>query len=406
MIRRPSALTVVSIVILCVAGAAFLWFRAQTPAPIRIGVLHSLTGTMAASEKPLVDAVTLAVEEINAAGGLLGKPLEIVLADGRSDWPTFAREAERLIAETEVSVLFGCWTSACRKAVLPVVERHGHLMFYPVQYEGMEQSRHLLYLGAAPNQQIVPGAHWALRQFGKRAYLVGSDYVFPRTANRILRDLIAAAEGEVVAERYVALAGTDFAAIVEDIRMRRPDVLLNTVNGDSNAALFRALAEAGLADLPVVSFSAAEPEMQAWNGTLLSQHYAVWSYFQSLPGPTNRRFVAAWRARFGADRPTSDPIESAYNAVHLWAQAVREANSSAPRRVDPALLSQSLIAPSGIVSVDSETRHVWKNVRIGHLRPDGQFDLIDVSSRPLRPAPWPLYRSRAEWRALLGAPLP
>lgn len=403
MPRRPSALTVVSFVILCLAGAAFLWLRVQTPTPIRIGVLHSLTGTMAASEKPLVDAVSLAVEEINAAGGLLGQPVEIVLADGRSDWPTFAREAERLITEAQVSALFGCWTSACRKAVLPVVEGHQHLMFYPVQYEGMEQSRHLLYTGAAPNQQIVPGAHWALQSFGKRVYLVGSDYVFPRTAHLILRDLISASDGQVVAERYVPLAGTDFATIVEDIRLHRPDVLFNTVNGDSNAALFQALANAGLADLPVLSFSVAEPEMRAWHGTRLRRHYAVWSYFQSLPEPTNRRFVAAWRARFGADRQTSDPIESTYNAVHLWAQAVREAKSSAPHRVNPALLGQSLSAPSGIVSVDSETRHVWKNVRIGHLRPDGQFDLIHVSSRPLRPAPWPHYRSRAEWTVMLGA---
>ncbi|MFZ5483528.1 MAG: urea ABC transporter substrate-binding protein [Pseudomonadota bacterium] len=406
MIRRPTVLTGVPLIVLCIAGAAFLWFRAQAPAPIRIGVLHSLTGTMAASEKPLIDAVTLAVEEINAAGGLLGHPVQMVVADGRSDWPTFAREAERLITATRVSALFGCWTSACRKAVLPVVERHQHLMFYPVQYEGMEQSRHLLYTGAAPNQQIVPGAHWALQQFGKRVYLIGSDYVFPRTAHLILRDLIAAEAGEVIAEHYVPLGSTDFAAIVEEIRSRRPDVLLNTVNGDSNAALFQALADAGLADLPVLSFSVAEPEMRAWQGTRLHRHYAVWSYFQSLPEPANQRFLAAWHARFGADRLTSDPIESTYNAVHLWAQAVRDAQSSAPHRVNPALLGQSLIAPSGIVSVDGETRHVWKNVRIGHLRPDGQFDLIHVSSRPLRPAPWPHYRSRAEWTALLGAAVP
>lgn len=378
-------------------------FRPGNAPPVRIGVVHSLTGTMAVSEMPLVAAVRLAVDEINAAGGLLGRPLEIVVADGKSDWGVFAAEAERLIVAEKVSALFACWTSACRKAVRPVVERHRHLLFYPVQYEGMEQSPNILYAGAAPNQQIVPGTRWAMQQFGARVYLVGSDYVFPRTANLIIRDLVAAAGGTVVGERYLPLGANDVAAPIADIRRLRPAVVLNTLNGDSNAALFDALVAAGLADLPLVSFSAAEPEMLAWGGQRLARHYGVWSYFQSTPGEKNRRFVAAFKAQAGTDARTSDPVEAAYAGVHLWAGAVREIGTADPARVNTAtLLRQSLAGPGGIVAVEAGTRHLWKRVRIGKVRADGQFEEVYASLNPIRPAPWPSHRSRKEWQALTG----
>jgi urea transport system substrate-binding protein len=356
---------------------------------------------MAVSERPLVDAVRLATEEINAEGGLLGRPLELVVADGKSDSSVFAKEAERLISQEKVSVLFACWTSACRKAVKPVVEHHRHLMFYPVQYEGLEGSPNILYTGSAPNQQIVPGTRWAMERFGKRVYLLGSDYVFPRTANIIIRDLVSAGDGQILAERYLPLGSTDMVNIVEDIRRKKPDVVLNTVNGDSNAALFGALVQAGLADLPLVSFSVAEPEMKAWNGGRLLRHYGVWSYFQSVPREENRQFVAAWRARFGADQATSDPIEATYVGVHLWAQAVREAGTTEAERVNPALLRQSFPGPSEVVAVDAKTRHLWKMVRVGKVRPDGQFEQVFASTRPLQPAPWPFYRSHEAWQALM-----
>jgi len=231
---------------------------------------------------------------------------------------------------------------------------------------------------------------------------VGSDYIFPRTANLIIRDLVTAAGGEVVAERYLPLGSAAAAPIVADIRQKKPDVVLNTLNGDSNAAFFAALERAGLADLPLVSFSVAEGEMRAWGGARLHRHYGVWSYFQSVPREENRRFVAAYRARFGADRVTSDPVEAAYVAVHLWAQAVQAVGSADPRRVNSAtLLRQSFDGPAEIAAVDPATRHLWKTVRVGRVRPDGQFDQVFVSSAPLRPAPWPSYRSREEWEALL-----
>lgn len=397
---RPIRFLPFALTVALAAVIAFL-LRPGAPPPVRIGVLHSLSGTMAVSERPLVDAVGLAVAEINAVGGLLGRPVEMVVADGRSDWGVFAAEAERLLVQEQVSALFACWTSACRQAVRPVVERHRHLMFYPVQYEGMEQSPNILYTGSAPNQQIIPGARWAMDQFGARVYLVGSDYVFPRTANLIIRDLIGAADGQVVGERYLPLGETAVADIVADIGAQRPDVVLNTLNGDSNAAFFAALERAGLADLPLLSFSVAEGEMLAWGGNRLTRHYGVWSYFQSLDREENHRFVAAYRARYGAERVTSDPVEAAYVGVHLWAQAVREEGSTDPRRLNAAtLLRQSVAGPSGVVAVDAATRHLWKMVRIGRVRPDGQFEQVLTSAAPLRPAPWPAYRSREAWRSL------
>lgn len=388
---------------IALASSLAWWKTSQDLPPIRIGVLHSLTGTMADSERPLADAVRLAVEEINARGGLLGRQVEMVVADGRSDPASAAVEAERLITGEKVSALFACWTSACRKAVKPVVERHDHLMFYPVQYEGLEQSPNILYTGSAPNQQIVPGVRWAMQQFGKRVYLVGSDYVFPRTANLIIRDLVGAAAGEILAERYVPLGSPDVAEVIDEIRRKKPDVVFNTLNGSSNAPFFAALEKAGLGDLPLVSFSVAEGEMQAWGGGRLTRHYGVWSYFQSVQREENRRFIAAYQARFGADRVTSDPLEAAYVGVHLWAQSVHDEKSADPRRVNAAiLLRQTFAGPSEVAAVDAATRHLWKMVRVGKVRADGQFDQVFASSAPLRPAPWPVYRSRAAWQALLN----
>jgi urea transport system substrate-binding protein len=374
----------------------------QPKTSIRIGVIHSLTGTMAMSEAPLVDAVRLAVEDINAAGGLLGRPLEMQVADSRSDPKIAAIEAERLIAEQHVAALFACWTSACRKALKPVVEKHYHLMFYPVQYEGLEQSPHIVYTGSAPNQQIVPGTYWAMKHLGKRVYLVGSDYIFPRLANRIIADLVKASGARLLAERYRPLGSADFGEIAHEIERLRPDVVINTVNGESNVHLFRALRAAGLSDQAVVSFSVAEGELHAMPEARLNAHYAVWSYFQSVEGENNRRFVAAYQKRFGADRPTSDPIEAAYVGVRLWAQAVQEAGSESPDLVNHVVLRQSIAAPSGILAVDPGTRHLWKDVKIGRANATGGFDIVYASDETLRPTPFPLYRTRRDWLKLVN----
>lgn len=371
--------------------------------PIRIGVLHSLTGTMAVSEKPLVDAVRLAAEEINASGGLLGRPVELLVADGRSDWNAFASEAERLIRDEKVSALFACWTSACRKAVKPVIEKHGHLMFYPVQYEGLEQSPNIIYTGAAPNQQIIPGAHWAFQNFGKRAYLLGSDYIFPRTAHRIIRDLAAAGNYRILAEHLLPLGAEPDAALIADIGRQHPDVIFNTLNGDSNFHFFRALRDAGLGKIPVLSFSVSEIELSAMGREIFHPaHYAAWNYFQSLPNEENKRFVATFKSRFGADRVTSDPIEAAYVGVLLWARAVREAGTDEPASVNHAIGRQSTPGPSGVMAVDAATRHLWKTFRIGHAQENGQFTQIIASTENVRPTPYPGYRGFVEWQRIIA----
>lgn len=399
MSRRLFAATVVLVLVLACLWAGWRLASADRE-PIRIGVLHSLTGPMARSEAPLVDAVRLAVDEINAGGGLLGRRVEMIVADSRSDPQVAAVEAERLIRDRKVQALFACWTSSCRQAVRLVVQMAGHLMFYPVQYEGLEQSDRIVYTGAAPNQQIVPGTRWALESLGKRIYLVGSDYVFPRTANLVIRDLVTAAAGSITGERLVPLGDADMTAVIDDLRRSRPDAVLNTLNGDSNAHFFAALKQAGLADLPVLSFSVAENELVTYGAAGLTGQYAVWSYFQSLPTDANLAFVEAFRRRFGANRVTSDPVESSYVAVRLWAGAVTEAGSAAPDDVLRTVVRQSVNAPSGIVSVDAATHHVWRAVRIGRARPDGQFDIVYALPAPVRPAPYPAYRSRGDWEAL------
>jgi urea transport system substrate-binding protein len=358
---------------------------------------------MAISETSVANATLLAIEEINARGGLLGRRVEPVLVDGRSDWPTFAREAERLVVDEKVSVIFGCWTSASRKTVRPVVERHDHLLFYPVQYEGLEQSPNIVYTGAAPNQQIIPAVKWSFDHLGKRFFLVGSDYVFPRTANAIIRDAVTALGGEIVGEEYMLLGSTDAREIVRRIGEARPDVILNTINGDSNAAFFRELRAAGVTPdrVPTLSFSLAEEELRSLGAGGMVGDYAAWNYFQSIDSPENRAFVERFRARYGADSVTSDPIEAAYFGVKLWAQAVEDAGTDATALVRENVKRQSLGAPNGIVYVDPETLHTWKPVRIGRIRADGQFEIVWTSEKPIRPVPYPIYRSRAEWNGFL-----
>ncbi len=399
--RRITVFATVLIVIVSTG----VWYatasRTRAARPIRVGVLHSLTGTMAISETSVASATQMAIEEINARGGVLGRRVEPVVVDGRSDWPTFAREAERLISGEKVSVIFGCWTSASRKTVKPVIEEHNHLLFYPVQYEGLEQSPNIVYTGAAPNQQIIPAVKWSLDNIGRRFFLVGSDYVFPRTANAIIRDQVTALGGEVVGEEYVLLGSDDVKGIVAQIARAKPSVILNTINGDSNVAFFRELRAAGITpdSIPTMSFSIAENELQSLSAKDMVGDYAAWNYFQSIDSPENRDFVRRFRARFGADRVTSDPIEAAYFGVYLWAQAVEDAGTDDVARVRENIKRQSLSAPNGIVYVDPESLHTWKVMRIGRIRADGQFDIVWSLEKPIRPVPFPIYRSRAQWGA-------
>mgnify|MGYP005839153593 CR=1 FL=1 len=370
-----------------------------TGEPIRVGILHSLTGTMSISERSVADAALLAIEELNERGGVLGRPVRFVLADGRSDPAAFAREAGRLLERERVVALFGCWTSASRRTVIPVVEQHGGLLFYPVQYEGLEQSAHVVYLGAAPNQQITPAVQWAVGNIGRRVFLVGSDYIFPRVAHAIIRDQLASLGAELAGVSYLPLGSLRADGLVQQIVESRADVVINTINGDSNVAFFRELRLAGLTPrkLPVISLSIAEPELTSLDARDVAGHFAAWTYFQSLPGEANAGFVQRFRARYGQDRVISDPMEAAYVGVKLWALAVEKAGSTDPASVRAALADVRLTGPGGWGRLDSENQHAFKRFYLGKIRHDGQFDVVYQSNAEIAPMPWPPSRPRVEW---------
>jgi urea transport system substrate-binding protein len=384
----------------------FLFIHTQTQLrqqPIKVGILHSLTGTMAISEKSVVDATLLAIAEINHQGGLLGRKIQPIVVDGASNWQTFAQKAEELIVKEKVVTVFGCWTSASRKTVIPIFHKYNHLLIYPVQYEGLESSPNVVYTGAAPNQQIIPGVKWALDNLGKKFFLVGSDYIFPRTANAIIKDQVTALQGEILGEEYILLGSKDVATVIKKIQATQPDIILNTINGDSNIYFFQALKKAGInADsIPTISFSIAEAELKNLPITDMVGNYAVWNYFQSIDQPKNHQFIQKFQRQYGKDKVTSDPIEAAYIGVHLWAQAVEDAGTDDVNVIRQKIKDQSLQAPGGIVYIDPENQHTWKTVRVGKITADGQFAIVWNSDKPIRPQPYPLSRSPAEWETFL-----
>jgi urea transport system substrate-binding protein len=363
-----------------------------------VGVLHSLTGTMSASEVPVQQATLLAIDELNARGGVLGRRVEAVVADSASDNATALREAQRLLEQERVSALFGCWTSACRRSVRPAVERAKVPYFYPLQYEGLEDSSYIVHCGATPNQQILPAVDWAMQHLGKRIFLVGSDYIFPRIANQLIRDHLEMVHGEVAGEEYLPLGTADVKEVIGKIAAAKPQVILNTINGGTNVAFFHELRAAGIASsqAPAVSFSIAEAELQAAGARDFAGDYAAWSYFESLPGEANRAFVERYQRRFGVGQVTDDPMEAAYVAVHLWAQAVEAAGTDESEPVMAAVRSQAFAAPEGTVYVDPRTLHLWKTPRLGQIQADGQFTVV-WSDRQTPAAPFPIGRSKLGW---------
>ena len=336
---------------------------------------------------------------------MLGRPIEAIVADGRSDWPTFAREAERLIVAEKVSAVFGGWTSASRKTMRPVFERHDHLLFYPVQYEGLEQSLNIVYTGAAPNQQILPAVKWCTGYLGAHSFfLVGSDYVFPRSANAIIRDALATQKAKVVGEEYLLLGATDARAVVAKIKATAPDVILNTINGDSNVAFFRVLREAGISpkQIPTVSFSIGEDELRQITGISLAGDYLAWNYFESIDRPENAAFVERFHKKYGSHRVTTDPMEAGYFGVHLWALAVAKAGGDDPRNVRQAIHGLSYAAPGALVKVDPSNQHTWKTFRLGRVTESGAVDIVLSTEAPIMPEPFPTTRSPAQWDAFLS----
>ncbi|MEB3295309.1 MAG: urea ABC transporter substrate-binding protein [Synechococcales bacterium] len=359
---------------------------------IKVGILHSLSGTMAISERSVVDAEKLAIKEINAKGGVLGKQIEFIEEDGKSDWPTFADKAKKLIDQDKVATVFGCWTSASRKAVLPVFESKKHLLWYPVQYEGQECSNNVFYTGAAPNQQIEPSVEWLLKNKGKEFFLVGSDYVFPRTANTIIKAQLEAQGGKTVGEDYIPLGKTEVKPVVAKIKAALPNggVIYNTLNGDTNVAFFKEMQASGLTPdkYPTMSVSIAEEEVQAIGTQYLKGHYAAWNYFQTVNTPASKTFVEAFKKEYGEKRVVNDPMEAAYIMVYLWAQAVAKAGTADDLdAVKKAAYGQTFDAPEGKVTLNSN-HHLSKFVRIGEVADDGLFKIVFETTDAVAPVPW------------------
>lgn len=357
--------------------------------PIPVGILHSLSGTMSISEKAVVDAELLAIEEINAAGGVLGRQLEPIVEDGASDWPTFAEKAEKLLTVDEVAVVFGGWTSASRKAMLPVFEGLDGLLFYPVQYEGLEASPNIFYTGATANQQIIPALDYMVEEGLTDVYLVGSDYVFPRTANAIVKAYAEANGLNILGEEYLPLGDTGVETIVANVLSSGADVVFNSLNGDQNVAFFKEMTARGNTpdQIQTISVSVAEEEITGIGVENIEGHLVAWNYYQTTDTPANEEFVAAFKAAYGEDRVTADPIEAAYVGVKIWAAAVEAAGSTEVDAVREAARGLELEAPEGLVTVSDWNQHIFKTGRIGVVNADGLIDMVWESEEPIEPDP-------------------
>jgi urea transport system substrate-binding protein len=374
---------------------------------IKVGVLHSLSGTMAISETVLKDVALMAIEEINAAGGVMGAKIEPVVVDPASNWPLFAEKARQLITQDKVAVTFGCWTSVSRKSVLPVFEELNGLLFYPVQYEGEEISKNVFYTGAAPNQQAIPAVEYLMSKDGggaKRFVLLGTDYVYPRTTNKILRAFLKSkgVADKDIDEVYTPFGHADYQTIVANIKKFSAGgktAVISTINGDSNVPFYKELGNQGLkaTDVPVVAFSVGEEELRGVDTKPLVGHLAAWNYFMSVKNPENDGFVKKWSAYAKAkniaghkDKPlTNDPMEATYIGIYMWKQAVEKTKSFDVDKVRAAMGGQTFKAPSGFIAkMDEKNHHLHKPVYIGEVKADGQFNVVWKTKGPIKAQPW------------------
>jgi len=400
------------------AAAASFGFPAITRAQngtVKVGVLHSLSGTMAISEVSLRDVCMMAFDEINAKGGVMGKKIEPVVVDPASNWDLFAEKAKQLLLQDKVAVVFGCWTSVSRKSVLPVFENNNGLLFYPVQYEGEECSKNVFYTGATPNQQLIPGAEYLMSKEGgsyKKFYLLGTDYVFPRTANKILRAFLLAkgVPAANIEEEYTPFNHQDYQTIVGKIKRFSSGggaCVLSTINGDSNVPFYKEFGNQGLRseNAPIMAYSVAEDELRGMDTSALVGHLAAWNYFQSVENASNKKFVQAFKAYAkkanlpgGDKRVTDDPMEAAYFGVYVWKQAVEKAKSFDVDAVRKAVYGQTFAAPSGTIKMHEYNHHTYRPVLIGEIMKDGQFKIISRvkgtgPNGTVEPEPWSKYTS-------------
>ncbi len=363
-----------------------------TKPPIVVGILHSLSGTMALSEKSVVDATMMAIDEINASSGVLKRNIFPILEDGASDWAIFREKAVKLIRDDQVATVFGGWTSASRKSMRDTFESNNHLLWYPLYYEGQECSENILYTGSLPNQQVEPSIDWIRSRFPKKPiFLLGTDYVYPRTLNAIIKAKLKRFPDLVVGENYIPLGNTDVQESIQWIQQAMPKggIIYNSLNGDTNISFFKMLKDEGMTPqkYPVVSVNIAEEEVWAIGTDYLEGHYAAWSYFQSVKTAANRKFVQAFKAKYGEMRVVNEPMEAAYTAVYLWKQAVEKAGTADDiPAVRSAAIGQTFYAPSGPVKLHAN-HHLSKPCRIGQVQADGQFKIV-YETRPIVPQPW------------------
>ena len=357
---------------------------------VKVGLLHSLTGTMAISEVAVRDAELLAIKEINEQGGILGYQIKALEEDGKSNPRMFAEKAGKLITQDRVATIFGCWTSDSRKAVQPIVEHYYNLLWYPVQYEGFEASPNIMYMGASPNQQVVPAINYCFENIGKRMYLIGSDYIFPRTANKIIKAQLEYLGGTCVGESYVPMHEAGFNKLIQEIKKAKPDVIINTLNGDSNNHFFAQLKYSDVsADvIPVMSFSIAEAEIKSIGADRLKGNYVCWNYFESTNTEKNKKFVSAYKQEYGENKAIGDPVEAAYNAVYLWAAACAKAGTFDVEPVRIAAKGLSINAPEGIITIEGMNQHLYKTIRVGQITETGQINELYATSAPVRPDPY------------------
>jgi urea transport system substrate-binding protein len=409
-ISRRNATQSLTAIALGVAGL-LVGSMAHAADTIKVGILHSLSGTMAISETVLKDVALMTIDEINAKGGLLGKKLEPVVVDPASNWPLFAEKAKQLISQDKTAVTFGCWTSVSRKSVLPVYKELNSLLFYPVQYEGEELEKNVFYTGAAPNQQAIPAVEYLMSKDGgsaKRFVLLGTDYVYPRTTNKILRAFLKSkgVKDEDIMEEYTPFGHSDYQTIIANIKKfaasGKKTAVVSTINGDSNVPFYKELGNQGLkaSDVPVVAFSVGEEELRGVDTKPLVGHLAAWNYFMSIKNPTNAEFIKKWSAYAKAkniaghkDKPlTNDPMEATYIGINMWAQAVKKAGSTDTDKVIAAMAGQTFKAPGGFTStMDPKNHHLHKPVFIGEVKADGQFKVVWKTPGPVKAQPWSPY---------------
>lgn len=383
---------------------------------IKIGVLHSLSGTMAISETTLKDTVQMLVDEQNKKGGVLGKKIETVVVDPASNWPLFAEKARELISKDKVSAIFGCWTSVSRKSVLPVVEELNGILFYPVQYEGEESSKNVFYTGAAPNQQAIPAVDYLLKQGVKRWALVGTDYVYPRTANKILEAYLKSKgfKDEDIMISYTPFGHSDWQSIVSDIKKfgtaGKKTAVVSTINGDANVPFYKELSNQGISakDIPVVAFSVGEEELSGIDTKPLVGHLATWNYFESVDSDANDDFIEEWHKYTGDEkRVTNDPMEATYIGFNMWVKAVEKAGTTESNAVQDALIGVTVPNLSGSYATMMPNHHITKPVLIGEIQEDGQFQVVDETPTTVVADEWSDYLPGskdliADWRKPLS----